>query len=69
MLSQPYIREIVRLYGVPLSIVSDRDTRFVAKFWQRLQKVMGTELHFTTAYHPQINGQSERVIQILEDML
>ena len=68
-LSQLYIREIVRLHGVPLSIVSDRDSRFVARFWQSLQQAMGTKLHFSTAFHPQTDGQSERVIQVMEDML
>ena len=68
-LSQLYIREIVRLHGISLSIVSDRDSRFVARFWQSLQQAMGTELRFSTAFHPQMNGQSERVIQVVEDML
>ena len=68
-LSQLYIREIVRLHGVPLSIVSDRDSQFVPRFWQSLQQAMGTELHFSTAFHPQMDGQSERVIQVVEDML
>lgn len=49
-LSRLYIREIVRLHGVPLSIVSDRDSHFVAHFWQILQQVMGIELHFNTAF-------------------
>ena len=68
-LSQLYIREIVRLHGVPLSIVSDHDSWFVARFWQSLQQAMGTELHFSTAFHPQTDGQSEGVIQVVVDML
>ena len=68
-LSQLYIREVVRLHGVPLSIVSNRDSRFVARFWQSLQQAMGTKLHFSTAFQPQTDGQSERVIQVVEDML
>jgi len=64
-----YIREIVRLHGVPVSIVSDRDSRFTSKFWKRLHEAMGTKLNFSSAYHPQTDGQSERTIQILEDML
>ena len=64
-----YIREIVRLHGVSVSIVSDRDPRFTAQFWKSFQKAMGTQLSMSTAFHPQIDGQSERTIQILEDML
>src|SRR5436853_6686369 len=68
-LCQLYIEQIVRLHGVPLSIVSDRDPRFTSRFWQSFQMALGTELRMSTAYHPQTDGQSERLIQILEDML
>jgi len=54
---------------VPVSIVSDRDTRFLSHFWRSLQENLGTRLKFNTAYHLQTNGQLERTIQILEDML
>ena len=64
-----YIQEIVRLHGVPVSIVSDRDPRFTTHFWKSFQKAMGTLLTMSTAFHPQTNGQSERTIQVLEDML
>ena len=64
-----YIREIVRLHGVPVFIVSDRDPRFMAHFWKSFQKAMGTRLTMSTAFHPQTDGQSERTIQVLEDML
>ena len=64
-----YIREIVRLRGVPVSIVSDRDPRFTTHFWKSFQKAIGTRLTMSTAFHPQTNGQSERTIHILEDML
>jgi hypothetical protein len=64
-----YMQEIVRLHGVPVSIVSDRDSRFVSRFWGSLQEAMGTKLRFSTAFHPQTDGQSERTIQTLEDML
>ena len=64
-----YIREIVRLHGVPISIVSDRDPRFTTHFWKSFQKAMGTRLTMSTAFHPQTDGQSERTIQVLEDML
>ena len=64
-----YVKEIVRLHGVPLSIVSDRDSRFTSSFWKSLHKALGTRLAFSTAFHPQTDGQSERTIQTLEDML
>ncbi|KAG7533312.1 Zinc finger CCHC-type [Arabidopsis thaliana x Arabidopsis arenosa] len=64
-----YIEEIVRLHGVPVSIVSDRDTRFTSHFWKAFQKALGTRVNLSTAYHPQTDGQSERTIQTLEDML
>ena len=64
-----YIREIVRLHGVLVSIMSDRDPRFMAHFWKSFQKAMGTQLTMSTVFHPQTYGQSERTIQILEDML
>ena len=68
-LYQLYIREIVRLHGVPISIVSDRDPRFTTHFWKSFQKAMGTQLTMSTAFHPKTDGQSERTIQVLEDML
>ena len=64
-----YIDEIVRLHGVPASIVSDRDPRFTSYFWRAFQKALGTRVNMSTAYHPQTDGQSERTIQTLEDML
>ena len=57
-----YVREIVWLHGVPVSIVSDRDPRFIAHFWKSFQKAMGTRLTMSTAFHPQTDGQSERTI-------
>ena len=57
-----YIREIVRLHGVPVSIVSDRDPRFTTHFWKSFQKAMGTRLTMSTTFHPQTDGQSERTI-------
>jgi hypothetical protein len=68
-LAELYIREIVRLHGIPASIVSDRDAQLTSRFWQCLQDAMGTKLTLSMAYHPQTDGQSERTIQILEDML
>lgn len=68
-LARIYINEIVARHGIPLNIISDRDGRFLSRFWQSLQKAMGTRLNLSTAYHPQTDGQSERTIQTLEDML
>ena len=68
-LAQVYIKEIVSKHGVPISIIWDRDARFTSRFWQSLQDRMGTRLDMSTAYHPQTDGQSERTIQTLEDML
>jgi hypothetical protein len=64
-----YVQNVVRLHGVPSAIISDRDSRFILRFWQNLQKEMGTKLKFSIAFHPQINDQSEQTNQILEDML
>jgi len=68
-LAELYIEEVVSKHGIPLSIVSDRDSRFVSNFWKSLQRELGTRVHLSTAYHPQTDGQSERTIQTLEDML
>ena len=61
--------EIVRMHGVSLSIVSDRDPRFTSRFWKELQSTLGTKLNFNTTFHPQTDGQSKILIQVLEDML
>nr|GFA73743.1 putative reverse transcriptase domain-containing protein [Tanacetum cinerariifolium] len=68
-LARIYINEIVARHGVPVSIISDRDGRFASHLWQALQEVLGIKLHMSTVYHPEIDGQSERTIQTLEDML
>ncbi|EOY21236.1 Uncharacterized protein TCM_012637 [Theobroma cacao] len=68
-LARLYIDEIVRLHGILVSIVLDRDPRFTSRFWPKFQEVLGTKLRFSTACHPQTDGQSERTIQTLEDML
>ena len=68
-LAELYVDEIVRFHGVPLSIMSDRDPRFTSRFWKELQSALGTKLNFSTTFHPQTDGQSERLIQVLEDML
>src|SRR5262249_33932218 len=64
-----YIERIVCLHGVPVSIVSDRGPQFISRFWRKLQEGLGTKLDFSTAFHPQTDGQSERTIHTLEDML
>jgi len=68
-LAEIYIREIVKLHGVPSSIVLDRDPRFTSRFWKSLQEALGSKLKLSSAYHPQTDGQSERTIQSLEDLL
>ncbi|GJS67490.1 putative reverse transcriptase domain-containing protein, partial [Tanacetum coccineum] len=68
-LMRPYLKEVVSRHGVPVSIISDRDSRFTSRFWQSLQKALDTRLDMITAYHSQTYGQSERTIQTLEDML
>ena len=60
------MKEIVRLHGVPLSIVSDRDPRFTSRFWKELQSALGTKLNFSITFHLQTDGQS---LQVLKDML
>nr|GFC50885.1 reverse transcriptase domain-containing protein [Tanacetum cinerariifolium] len=69
--SQGYdtIWEVVTRHGIPISILSDRDPRFASNFWRSLQNALGTRLDMSTAYHPETDGQSERTIQTLEDML
>ncbi|XP_062103865.1 uncharacterized protein LOC133814982 [Humulus lupulus] len=68
-LARLYVDNIVQLHGVPSSIVSDRNPQFTSRFWRALQKALGTELKLSTAHHPQPDGQSQRTIQTLEDML
>ena len=68
-LTKLYIREIVKLHGVLVSIISNRDPRFTSRFWKSLWKALGTRLDLSTVHHPQTDGQYERTIQTLEDML
>ncbi|GJV85248.1 putative reverse transcriptase domain-containing protein [Tanacetum coccineum] len=68
-LTRLYLKEIVCRHGVHVSIISDRDPHFASRFWRSLQKSLGTNLDMSTAYHPKTDGQSERTIQTLEDML
>ena len=68
-LTEIYIEQIVRLHGIPFSIVSDRDLRFTSKFWESLQAALGTKLRPSSAYHPHTDGQTERTIQSMKDSL
>ncbi|GKE53541.1 putative reverse transcriptase domain-containing protein [Tanacetum coccineum] len=65
----PVMKKDIAIYLMPVSIILDRDGRFTSHFWQTVQKALGTRLDLSTAYHPQTDGQSERIIQTLEDML
>nr|GEW13381.1 putative reverse transcriptase domain-containing protein [Tanacetum cinerariifolium] len=68
-LTRQYLKEVVSKHGVPVLIIFDRDGRFTSQFWQSLNKDLGTQFDMSTAYHPQSDGQNERTIQTLEDML
>ncbi|KAD2393282.1 hypothetical protein E3N88_40259 [Mikania micrantha] len=68
-LTRLYIKEVVSKYGIPTSIISDRENKLTSRVWQTLHDALGTRLDMSTAYHPQTDGQSERAIQTLEDML
>ncbi|GKF59958.1 reverse transcriptase domain-containing protein [Tanacetum coccineum] len=68
-LTRLYIKEIFSWHGVPISVISDRDSHFTSRFWQSLQNALGTQLDMSMAYHPKTDRQSERTIQTLEDML
>ncbi|GKB93034.1 putative reverse transcriptase domain-containing protein [Tanacetum coccineum] len=68
-LTRQYLKGVVLRHGVPVLIISDRNSKFTSHLWQSLNKALGTQLDMSTAYHPQMDGQSERSIQTLEDML
>nr|GEU74589.1 hypothetical protein [Tanacetum cinerariifolium] len=68
-LAQQYLKEIVCRHGVHVSIISDRDSLFTSRYWKTLQKALRTQLNLSTAYHPVTDGQSERMVQTLKDML
>ncbi|GJX40638.1 putative reverse transcriptase domain-containing protein [Tanacetum coccineum] len=68
-LARMYLKEVVTKHRIPVLIICDRDPRFASNFWKSLQKAFGTSLDMSNAYHPQTDGQSERTIQTLEDML
>nr|GEW27373.1 reverse transcriptase domain-containing protein [Tanacetum cinerariifolium] len=68
-LTRHYLKDIVSKHGVPVSIISDHDGKFTSHFLKSLNKTLGTRLDMSTAYHPKTDGQCERTIQTLEDML
>ncbi|MCO5609185.1 hypothetical protein L7F22_063408 [Adiantum nelumboides] len=68
-IAQVFVKEIVRLHGIPARIISDRDAKFTSKFWQAMFQSLGTQLNLSIAYHPETNGQTKRVNQVIEDML
>ncbi|GKB22325.1 reverse transcriptase domain-containing protein, partial [Tanacetum coccineum] len=68
-LARMYLKEVVTRHGIHVSIICDRDPRFALNLWRSPQKALGTNLDMSTVYHPQTNGQSERTIQTLKDML
>ena len=68
-IAKTFFENIFRLHGLPKTIVSDRDPKFVSKFWKMLFKQLGVHLALSTAYHPQTDGQTERANRTLEDML
>ena len=61
-LAEIYVRGVVTQHRVPVLVVSDRDVRFTSRFWKQFHNEMGTHLHFNNAFHPQTDGQSERMI-------
>ncbi|GJW51488.1 putative reverse transcriptase domain-containing protein [Tanacetum coccineum] len=68
-LARMYLKQVVTRHGILVLVICDRDPRFASNFWRSLQKALGTSLDMSTPYHPQTDGQSERTIQTLEDML
>ena len=68
-LTKLYLDEIIRLHGILVSMVSNRAARFVSRFWQKMQEMLGTKLNFSNTYYPQTDRQSEKTIQTLDDML
>ena len=68
-IAQHFVEEIARLHGIPAKIISDRDAKFTSKFWTAMFQSLGTLLNLSSVYHPETDGQTERVNQVIEDML
>ena len=68
-IAQLFVKEIVRLHGVPSRIIRNRDAKFTSKFWTTMFQSLGTLLNLSLAYHPKIDGQTKRVDQVIEDRL
>ena len=64
-----FISEVICLHGLPKKIISDRDSQFTSRFWTSLQSMLGTQLNLSTTYHPETDGKTERVNQVMEDIL
>ena len=67
--AQLFVKEIVRLHGIPAKIISDRDAKFTSKFWTAMFQSIGTLLNLSSAYHPESDAQTKRVNQVIKDML
>ena len=68
-IAQLFVKEIARLHGISSRIIRDRDAKFTSKFWMAMFQSLGTLLNLSSTYHPKIDGQTERVNQVIEDML
>jgi hypothetical protein len=68
-IAEMFMKEHFRLHGIPKMVISDRDVNFTSAFWKELFAGLNTKLNFSTSYHPQMDGQTERRNQIIEDML
>jgi len=68
-MARVFISEVIRLHGLPIKIISNRDSRFTYRFWTILQTLLGTQLNLSTTYHPETDGKTERVNQVMEYML
>ena len=68
-IAQLFVKEIVRLHGIPARIINDRDAKFTSKFWRAMFQSLGNLLNLSSSYHPRTDGQTKRVNQVIEDML